>query len=249
MEQKTKKEFSKLFWIFTIASLIGCIAETIFCIVREGQFKIRQGVIYGPFIPVYGAGAVIFYLLIPKITGATPNNTRQISCIKIFLYTMFLGGMTEYLFSYLQECIFGTVSWEYGNMLFNLNGRTSLIYSFVWGMAGIVFIKVLYPYTKKLDEFNYMNKNIKIMTTVFMVFMIFNIVISSLAGIRQYERTQNKQASTKLEKFLDAHYPDNIMDMIFSNKQDKEHLQRKPKQGGVSIIERLNKIRNKGESK
>lgn len=229
MEKETKKELIKLFWIFTIASMIGCLAETIVCVVAEGQFKIRQGVIYGPFIPVYGAGALLFYLLVPKITGATTENTKQIKNSKIFFSTMILGGFTEYIFSYAQECIFGTVSWEYGNMPFNLNGRTELMYCLMWGVGGILFIKWLYPYTKRLDEIDYMNKNIQIATWIFVIFMIFNIIISILAGCRQYERTQNIQAETRLEKFLDKHYPDKIMDIIFSNKQNKEDLKREKK--------------------
>lgn len=229
MEQKTKKELIKLFWIFIVASMIGCLLETIYCIIQEGQFKVRQGLIYGPFIPVYGVGAIIFYILVPKITGATVDNTKQISSIKIFIYTMILGGLTEYIFSYAQECIFGTVSWEYGNMPFNLNGRTELMYCLMWGVGGILFIKWLYPYTKRLDEIDYMNKNIQIATWIFVIFMIFNIIISILAGCRQYERTQNIQAETRLEKFLDKHYPDKIMDIIFSNKQNKEDLKREKK--------------------
>ena len=98
MKQETKNYLIKLFWIFIIASIIGCIVETIVCIVQKGHFEIRQGVIYGPFIPVYGAGAVLFYIFVPKIVGATANNTKNISNIKIFIYTMILGGVTEYIF-------------------------------------------------------------------------------------------------------------------------------------------------------
>lgn len=219
MKEKTKNEILKLFWIFVVISIFGCVLETIVCIVEEGHFEVRQGVIYGPFIPVYGAGAVLFYLLVPKITGATTENTKQINCIKIFLYTMVLGGITEYLFSYAQECLFGTVSWEYGAMYFNLNGRTSLLHCTYWGLGGILFIKWIYPYTNRLDNFSNMSKRAKIATAVFFVFMIFNMGISMLAGYRQYERMQNIPADTRLEEFLDRHYPDNIMDVIFSNKQ------------------------------
>ena len=74
MKQNTKDYIIKLFWIFIIASIIGCAVETIVCIVQKGHFEIRQGVIYGPFIPVYGAGAVLFYIFVPLITGATAEN-------------------------------------------------------------------------------------------------------------------------------------------------------------------------------
>lgn len=219
MKKDTKNELVKLFWIFVVVSILGCIMETIVCLVQLGHFEVRQGVIYGPFIPVYGAGAVLFYLLVPKITGATTDNAKEINSIKIFLYTMILGGLTEYLFSYAQECLFGTVSWEYGALRFNLNGRTSLLHCIYWGLGGILFIKWIYPHTEKWGQFENINKKAKIATTFFFIFMIFNMLISMLAGYRQLERTRNIEANTKLERFLDKHYPDSVMDIIFSNKQ------------------------------
>ena len=226
MKESTKNEIIKLFWIFVIVSALGCVIETIVCFRQKGHFEVRQGVIYGPFIPVYGAGAVIYYLLVPKVTGATIENTKKISCIKIFLYTMMLGGITEYLFSYGQECIFGTVSWEYSNIPFNLNGRTSLLHCIYWGIGGIIFIKCLYPHTQKLNNFTNISKNAKIATVAFFAFMILNMGISTLAGYRQYERTLNISADTKLDIFLDKHYPDKVMNLIFSNKQYTNQMKR-----------------------
>ena len=219
MRSKVKKELIKVFWIFTFVSVIGCIVETIVCIVQEGHFEVRQGVIYGPFIPVYGAGAVLFYLLVPRITGATTEYTKEISCLKIFVYTGVLGGITEYLFSYMQECLFGTVSWEYSSLHFNVNGRTSLLHCIYWGLGGILFIKWMYPLSIKLDNLTCMSRKAKIATIIFFIFMLFNIVISMFAGYRQYERMKNISADSSLDRFLDKYYPDSVMDVIFSNKQ------------------------------
>lgn len=228
MKENTKNEIIKLFWIFVIVSVLGCIIETIVCIVQEGHFEVRQGVIYGPFIPVYGAGAILFYILVPKITGTTVENAKHANWFKVFLYTMVLGGVTEYLFSYGQECLFGTVSWEYGHLPFNINGRTGLIHCLYWGLGGIIFIRYIYPYTQKMNNSSHSSRNTKIATVAFFIFMIFNMVISMLAGQRQYERTQNVVAETKLDQFLDEHYPDSIMDIIFSNKQYTNQTKRAP---------------------
>ncbi len=219
MKQETKNYLIKLFWIFIIASIIGCIVETIVCIVQKGHFEIRQGVIYGPFIPVYGAGAVLFYIFVPKIVGATANNTKNISNIKIFIYTMILGGVTEYIFSFGQACLFGTVSWDYSKIFLNLNGRTSLLHCIYWGIGGILFIKLLYPYIEKIST-NAEIKTFRVVTTALAIFMIYNITISMLAGYRQYERVQNLPADTHLDAFLDKKYPDEVMDAIFSNKKN-----------------------------
>ena len=49
MKQNTKDYIIKLFWIFIIASIIGCAVETIVCIVQKGHFEIRQDLLY-PFM-------------------------------------------------------------------------------------------------------------------------------------------------------------------------------------------------------
>lgn len=225
MKKNRKDYIIKLFWIFIIVSIIGCVVETIVCIVQKGHFEIRQGVIYGPFIPVYGAGAVLFYIIVPIITGATANNTKEISNIKIFIYTMILGGVTEYLFSYGQECLFGTISWDYSNIPFNLNGRTSLLHCIYWGVGGIIFIKFLYPYIENLS--NKINmKRLTLATTCLAIFMVYNISISMLAGQRQMERVQNISANSRLDVYLDEKYPDKLMDAIFSNKKNVIEIER-----------------------
>ena len=46
------KAIEKVFLIFIIGSICGYIFETIVVLFQKGHFEIRQGVIYGPFIPV-----------------------------------------------------------------------------------------------------------------------------------------------------------------------------------------------------
>lgn len=48
------RQLEKVFIIFIIGSICGYIFETIVVLFQKGHFEIRQGVIYGPFIPVYG---------------------------------------------------------------------------------------------------------------------------------------------------------------------------------------------------
>ena len=47
--------FYKLFWVFFIGCFVGVVIEVLFCIfVTEHRYESRQGLIYGPFNPVYG---------------------------------------------------------------------------------------------------------------------------------------------------------------------------------------------------
>ena len=198
-----------IFWVFIIGSIIGYIVETIVAIVQNGHFTSRRGLIYGPLIPVYGVGLVIYYLVISKI--------KDEGNLKIFLITMLLGGIVEYLFSFFQEKLFGTVSWDYSNLWFNINGRTSLLHCLYWGTGGVLFVRYIYPIIEKLiskiDMFA-----LKQITLILMVLLFFDICISCAAANRQQERTIEIEANSKLDRFCDEHYPDSVMDYIYSNK-------------------------------
>lgn len=116
----------KLFWIFLSGSVIGFVVETLWCYVRLGYFESRQGLLYGPFTPVYGLGAVLFAVALYRF--------RHRNSLIVFFLSMVLGGALEYICSFLQEKLLGTVSWEYSNSALNLHGRTNLTYSVFWGV-------------------------------------------------------------------------------------------------------------------
>lgn len=201
-----------IFWVFIIGSLIGYGVETIVAIIQNGHFASRQGLLYGPLIPVYGVGLVVYYLVISKI--------KDKSNFEIFIITMILGGIVEYLFSFFQEKLFGTVSWDYSNLWFNINGRTSLLHCLYWGTGGILFVKYVYPFIEKI-----INKldllALKHITVILIVLLVFDVGISCVASSRQKERVEGVAASSNLDRFCDEHYPDSVMDYIYSNKINK----------------------------
>ena len=201
-----------IFWVFIIGSLIGYGVETIVAIIQNGHFASRQGLLYGPLIPVYGIGLVIYYLVISKI--------KDESNFKIFIITMILGGIVEYLFSFFQEKLFGTVSWDYSNLWFNINGRTSLLHCIYWGTGGVLFVKYVYPFIEKI-----INKldllAVKHITVILIVLLAFDVGISCIASSRQKERVEGIAASSNLDRYCDEHYPDSVMDYIYSNKINK----------------------------
>ena len=53
-KKKIINEITVLFWLFVIGSIVGYIYEMIVVLVQKGYFESRQGLIYGPFTPIYG---------------------------------------------------------------------------------------------------------------------------------------------------------------------------------------------------
>ena len=208
-ENKISKKIVKLFWVFVIGSIIGYLLEMIVGLVQNGHFVSKQGLIYGPFSQVYGIGLCIYYLVIP-------NNKKN---IEIFLISMFLGGIVEYIFSYLQETFFGTISWDYSNLLFNINGRTSLLHCIYWGIGGILFSKYIKPQIEKIDYF-YPKIWFKVLTIFLAIFLLFDIIISSLACKRQEERKEGIEPKNNIEIFLDKTYTNEVLNEIYSNAKE-----------------------------
>ena len=205
------KELIIIFWLFIIGSILGYIFEMIVVLFQKGYFESRQGLIYGPFTPVYGIGAIIYYLVLNKVK--TRNK------LKIFFITMILGGATDYISSFIQEKAFGTISWDYSYLIFNLNGRTSLLHCTYWGIAGVLYVTFIEPLIEKL-RLIIDTKSLKIITIFVSIFMIFNIQISCFAADRQFERRKNIEPENRLDMFLDKYYPDEYMNQIFTNKKD-----------------------------
>lgn len=50
------------------------------------------------------------------------------------------------------ELVFGTVFWDYSDIPFNLGGRINLLYCFFWGIAAVIWLKILYPRLSALIE-------------------------------------------------------------------------------------------------
>ncbi len=202
----------KIFWIFVIGSVFGFFAEIIYGVVYTRTIVIKQGLIYGPFIQIYGIGAVAYYLLISKV-----HEPKE-----AFFSGMLLGGILEYLCSFFQELLFGTISWDYSNFFLNFNGRTCLLYCFYWGIIAVAFLKIVYPWLEKIELLIY-KKGVRIFTVIFMLFMTFDIVISCMAANRQTERNKNIPAKNSIDIFLDYVYPDEYLNKIYNNKKEIEN--------------------------
>ena len=95
---KRKKSFAsginfyKLVWIFLVGSFLGVVCEVIFCLIVDHRYESRQGVIYGPFNPVYGVGVVLVTVCLYWL-----RNKRD---FWTFLCGSFIGAASEYLCSW-----------------------------------------------------------------------------------------------------------------------------------------------------
>lgn len=198
----------KLIWIFFISALVGDIVETIFVWATSGVIMSRSSLLYGPFSIVWGLGGAFATALLYPLSEKNDRFT--------FLGGFFLGGVYEYSCSVFTEKVFGTVFWDYSHLPFNINGRINLLYCFFWGIAAIVWVKLLYPAASRCIE-KIRPVMGKVITYIIVVAMLLNMLISSAAVIRYVERNHGEGPSNRIEAFIDQIYKDSFIERVYPN--------------------------------
>lgn len=205
--------FYKVFLVYIIGCMIGTYYEEILTFCRSGQWLSRQGIIYGPFNPVYGFGFLIFTVLLCR-------NTKR-KWYWTYLYACLIGGATEMVSSWIGEYIFKANAWDYSDKFLNIMGRTTIPYMLFWGAGGLIFVKLVYPALSKFIELLPKRVGNAIMPT-FLIFVALSHVVSYTALFRYGTRSEGKVASNTIEKVLDEHFDDNFMKQYYDNPAHKK---------------------------
>lgn len=200
--------FHKLVWLFFLGAFLGDIVETIFCLLTTGRLMSRSSVVYGPFSIVWGLGIAFFTFLLQRYQNRSDSY--------LFFMGTVLGGAYEYICSVFTELVFGTVFWDYSKIPFNLGGRINLLYCFFWGIAAVIWMKRLYPHISGWIEKIPIRIG-KMLSWLFVVFMVVNMAISGLALTRYTDRNNGIAASNAMEEFLDERFDDARMERIYPN--------------------------------
>lgn len=200
--------FHKMVWLLVIGAFLGDIVETIFCRIKAGVWMSRSSVVWGPFSLVWGIAIAAATLLLYKYKDKSEGI--------LFLVGTFLGGAYEYVCSVFTELVFGTVFWDYSEIPFNLGGRINLLYCFFWGIAAVVWMKILYPMVSGWIEKVPVRVG-RAITWGLVVFMCCNIAVSGLALFRSNQRANGIPATSSWQKVMDERFHDTRMKQIYPN--------------------------------
>jgi len=122
------------FVLFLACSVLGWIIESTYRSLLAGK-PIDSGILDGPFIPIYGFGA----LLVETVDTIFQNHPLG---VKVVLCIM-LCTLLEFLVSWFYETAFHLRLWDYSKMALNIHGRVCLLYSLFWGILGFVYLEIL----------------------------------------------------------------------------------------------------------
>ncbi|WP_235422251.1 putative ABC transporter permease [Collinsella tanakaei] len=215
-----KLNFFNLFWVFMVCSVIGLMLEIIWhmTVVDPGVYQDRAGLLFGPFSPIYGVGAVL-------MTVALNRFYRKHFAI-IFLVSAAIGGAFEFAVSWFMQTAFGAVAWDYtGSMIFGVipdpiaalcDGRTSTMFASIWGILGLVWIKLLLPRLLKLINLIPWKARYSV-TSLCAVLMLVNAVMTLQALDCWFERVSDIAPSSPVEEFYADHFDNSYMEHRFQS--------------------------------
>ena len=203
--------FFNLFWIFVVCCILGLGIETVyhFVVVDPGHYEDRAGLLFGPFSPIYGFGAVLMTMAL--------NRFHDNNVIVIFLVSAVIGGAFEFAVSWFMQFAFGIVAWDYSGTFLSIDGRTNGMFMAMWGVLGVVWIKLLLPWMLKLVNLIPWNWRYTI-TSVCAVLMIVDGAMTLLSLDCWYQRMAGtSMGDSAVVEFFDRNFDNAYMEERFQS--------------------------------
>ncbi len=129
------QEFYYIYYVYLLYGVIGWVYETSLVSVQKKTF-VNRGFLTGPVIPIYGVGALLCYLVFWE---------RREELLLVFVGSIILATILEYLTSLAMELLFHTRWWDYSQYRFNINGRVCLFVSVFWGILALLMLHMIHP--------------------------------------------------------------------------------------------------------
>lgn len=199
--------FFNVFWIFVICCVLGLFVELAYhmTIVDLGHYQDRAGLLYGPFSPIYGFGAVLMTMALNRFHNSNP--------LVVFLVSAVIGGAFEFFVSWFMQTAFGITAWDYTGTFLSIDGRTNGKFMFMWGVMGLVWIKAFLPIM--LDLVNKIPWNWRYIVTVVCTTLMLTDAGLTLASLDcWYQReagTMDYADASAIVQFCNEHYDNAYM--------------------------------------
>ncbi|MBN1532384.1 MAG: hypothetical protein JXA20_06960 [Spirochaetes bacterium] len=121
---------------FALYSFTGWIIEALYRSWTQRR-PVNPGFLFGPFVPIYGIGALMVLLLHQVMAPLNP-------ALQFLAYGAVLS-LVEYAAGEFFERAFGLKLWDYSDSRFSLRGKISLPFSLAWAALAMILAYLLHP--------------------------------------------------------------------------------------------------------
>ncbi len=189
--------FLKLAYLFFIGSTLGWVAEVIFrrffSSANPERKWINPGFCVGPYVPLYGWGLCILYLLAAAdgaaVFSGTGGKILLIVCMGLCMTAIeYIAGVTSWKVTHVRL-------WDYSREWGNIQGLICPKFSLVWTAAGAAYYFGVHPYI--LDALRWLSEN-----------LAFSFVIGFFFGVFCIDAVYSAKLLVKLRAFAEEHQID-----------------------------------------
>lgn len=156
-------------FIFIAGAFAGYIYEVIFELIESGTF-VNKGFYYGPYLPVYGFGAVFMSMILNKFKKHP---------VVVFILGMLVTGIVEYITGYAMYEIYHRKWWDYTGLFLNIDSYVCFRSVFTFAIGGMLLIYIVEPLIKEFMSIK-SKKTINIICISFIVIFIIDALLSFL---------------------------------------------------------------------
>ena len=128
---------------FFIYGFLGWCTEVAFAAVVDRKF-VNRGFLNGPICPIYGIGIISVAFIL---------HDYQNDIVKLYCLSAIVVTLLEWMTGIVLEKLFHHRWWDYSHLPLNIQGYICLPFSLAWGVACVVVIHYIHPFTLKLIHF------------------------------------------------------------------------------------------------
>ena len=182
-EVKEKKDkgailefIEKHFIYFVLYAIFGWLYEVFLEVVVYKWGFSNRGVLFGPYCPVYGFGALAFIFTVYPIIKNKKGWKKWLWVPVVFLLCMLIATTIELVTSYICEWTMGSWPWQtYADYKINFQARIALSPSIRFGLGGVAFLYLIQPlYEKITDKLG--RKKINIVAIIMAIILIIDMI-------------------------------------------------------------------------
>ena len=187
--------FLILAFLFFLGSLVGWGIEVLFRkFFSEGNPThkwVNPGFLTGPYLPLYGSGTVILYL-IASIESSIKVANPIIAKLLLFLAMAVMMTLIEYIAGIGLLKLAHLRLWDYSNRRGNIRGLICPLFSLFWAILGAMYYFLIHPHI--LNALAWLSNNLAFS---FFVGLFYGVFIIDLAQTTHLVVTMRRFAAEK----------------------------------------------------
>lgn len=198
--------------IFFIGSVLGLVLEEVWMFITAGVTESRVGLVWGPFSPLYGVGAVLLTLVTFQLRRMHAKGWV------VFLTSMVVGGLLEQLTGWGMETFMGAVSWDYiaGGVPGAITKWVAVPFLFFWGLLGYLWYKLVMPNLLWVLGTPTTRRKV-VFVTLLSIYLVADVFMTVMCFDRRAERDAGMPPANAFEEWVDENFSNAFMSERFQN--------------------------------